>query len=485
MQYIIVLFACVLVNNVVFNQVYGICPFLGVSKKTDQALGMGIAVTFVMLAATAVTWPIQYYLLNRFNLGYLQTIVFILVIAALVQFIEMVLKRYIPSLHKSLGVYLPLITTNCAVLGVTVDNISAEYSYLTSLFTAIGSGLGFLAAMLLFAGVRSRLDDNGVTASWKGLPITLAAAAIVSMCFRGFDGVIAIPTAADAPSLYTRVAGGTYEGTLWKDLLLGVGVVTAIGFLCAGLLMIASKFMAVQEDERFPKIRALLPGANCGSCGYAGCDGYAKALLEGAPVNKCTPGADDVAAALADALGREFEDVEEQVAIVRCQGDCTVASDKADYHGVSTCAGAKLLYGGAKSCTWGCIGFGDCTRVCPQNAICLDSGIAHVDPRACIGCGLCAKACPQGIISLVSDKDRMIVLCNNRDPGATARKACAKGCIGCKKCERNCPSGAIKVTDNLAAIDQSLCVNCRSCEENCPVGAIQFANLSGFHRIKH
>ena len=187
---ILILMAGVLVNNYVLQRFLGICPFLGVSKKSSQAVGMGIAVTFVMLCATAVTWPIQTYLLNRFNLGYLQTIVFILVIAALVQFVEIVLKRFIPALHKSLGVYLPLITTNCAVLGVTINNISDGYNFIEAMVSSLGVGLGFLLAMVLFAGVRSRIENCPAPQSFKGLPITLIAASIVSLAFFGFAGVV-------------------------------------------------------------------------------------------------------------------------------------------------------------------------------------------------------------------------------------------------------------------------------------------------------
>ena len=168
----------------------GICPFLGVSKKLDQATGMSIAVIFVMLLATAVTWPIQYYILNPKGLGYMQTIVFILLIAALVQLVEIILKKYIPSLHKALGVYLPLITTNCAVLGVCISNIDAEYSFAEAMFNSFGSGLGFFLAMVLFSGVRSRIEDNDAPECFKGLPITLIAASILSVSFFGFSGVI-------------------------------------------------------------------------------------------------------------------------------------------------------------------------------------------------------------------------------------------------------------------------------------------------------
>lgn len=188
---IIILMSSVLVNNYVLSKFLGICPFLGVSKKTDQALGMGIAVTFVMMVASAVTYPIQKFILERFDMAYLQTIVFILVIASLVQFTETVLKKYMPSLHASLGVYLPLITTNCAVLGVTINNVSDGYNFVESVVSALGCGLGFLLAMILFAGVRSTLEGNKkIPKAFNGLPITLISASIVSLSFMGFGGVI-------------------------------------------------------------------------------------------------------------------------------------------------------------------------------------------------------------------------------------------------------------------------------------------------------
>ena len=185
-----ILLTGVFVNNYVLQKFLGICPFLGVSKKFDQASGMGIAVTFVMLCATAVTWPIQKLVLDPLGLGYLQTIVFILVIAALVQFVEIVLKKFIPALHKSLGVYLPLITTNCAVLGVAINNITDGYNFLESMFSSLGVGVGFLLAMVLFAGVRSRIENSPAPECMKGLPITLVAASIVSLAFFGFSGVV-------------------------------------------------------------------------------------------------------------------------------------------------------------------------------------------------------------------------------------------------------------------------------------------------------
>ena len=186
-----VILTAAITNNYVLVKFLGICPFLGVSKKLDQAAGMSIAVIFVQLMTTAATWPIYHFLLDGgINFTYMQTVVFILVIAALVQLVEIILKKYLPGLHASLGVYLPLITTNCAVLGVTVNNISDGLSFGESMLTSLGCGLGFFLAMVLFCGVRSRVAEARPAKSFEGLPITLISAAIVSLSFFGFAGII-------------------------------------------------------------------------------------------------------------------------------------------------------------------------------------------------------------------------------------------------------------------------------------------------------
>lgn len=182
-------FSMILTNNYVLVKFLGICPFLGVSKRLDSAVGMGCSVTAVMVLASAVTWPVQQ-LLNAFQLEYLQTITFILIIAVLVQLLELVLRKFIPPLYVSLGVYLPLITTNCAVLGVTILNIDEGYGFLESLVCALGAGAGFLLAMTLFSGVRRRLLDAQPPACFQGLPITLVSAAVVSLSFTGFAGIV-------------------------------------------------------------------------------------------------------------------------------------------------------------------------------------------------------------------------------------------------------------------------------------------------------
>ena len=189
-ELLIILMSAVLVDNYVLNKFLGICPFLGVSKKSDQAVGMGLSVIFVMLVATAATWPIQTYLLTPNGLGYLQTIVFILVIAALVQFVEIFLKKFIPALHRSLGVYLPLITTNCAVLGVALTNVSKEYGILPSVVNGFGTALGFTIAIVILAGVRERCEHNDVPKAFRGMPITLITAGLMAIAFIGFSGII-------------------------------------------------------------------------------------------------------------------------------------------------------------------------------------------------------------------------------------------------------------------------------------------------------
>ena len=185
-----IFFSMILVNNYVLVKFLGICPFLGVSKKLDSAFGMSCAVIFVMVLATAVTWPLETYILDPNGLHYLQTIVFILVIAVLVQFIEIFLHKYMVALYNSLGVYLPLITPNCCVLGVCILNFTNGYNYLEALFCAAGSGFGFMAAMVMFSGVRKRVDAANPPECFKGLPITLVAASITSLSFMGFGGIM-------------------------------------------------------------------------------------------------------------------------------------------------------------------------------------------------------------------------------------------------------------------------------------------------------
>ena len=251
-----------------------------------------------------------------------------------------------------------------------------------------------------------------------------------------------------------------------NGIITAVAVLGAVGAVAALLLVIASKYMSVKEDERFPKIRACLPGANCGACGYL-----------------CVPGADAASRKLSEVLGVPFADVIEQVAFVHCSGDCETAQDKCSYEGIHTCAAAKMLYGGEGRCVYKCAGLGDCVRACPQGAIHLEKGVAKVNTKMCTGCGICAKTCPNHLIRLFADVERVVVTCSNHDRGVIARNACTNGCIACRKCEKNCPHEAVKVVNNLAVIDYDKCVDCETCAKNCPVGCIKISDFSGVHRF--
>ena len=189
-ELLIILFSAILVDNFVLSRFLGICPFLGVSKNVKTAMGMSMAVIVVMVFASALTWPVQYFILYPRNLGYLQTGVFIVIIASLVQIIETFLRKSIPALYRALGIYLPLITTNCAVLGVTILNVDSKYSFVESIMHAAGAGLGFMLALFLFSGVRTKVDRADVPKFMKGLPITLVSAGLVSISFFGFKGLI-------------------------------------------------------------------------------------------------------------------------------------------------------------------------------------------------------------------------------------------------------------------------------------------------------
>ena len=257
-------------------------------------------------------------------------------------------------------------------------------------------------------------------------------------------------------------------------ILYAVLAVTVIGLVCAVLLVVAGKFMAVPVDEKFEKVRACLPGANCGACGYAGCDGYASALASGActETTLCVPGGDTAAADVAAALGVEAGTVQKKVAFISCNGTCEKTRDKFTYEGTQTCAGAEIMFGGPGECTFGCMGFGDCQRVCQYNAICIENGIAHVDPRICKGCGACAKVCPNHLIHVLPADIAYFVTCGNQEKGAMTRQRCTNGCIGCKRCEKACETGAITVNNNLASIDYEKCIGCGKCAEVCTVGCI-------------
>ena len=266
---------------------------------------------------------------------------------------------------------------------------------------------------------------------------------------------------------------------MFQDILTALLVVGVIGILAGVLLAVASHFFKVEEDETVKTVREALPGSNCGACGFAGCDSYAEAVANGkAEANLCVPGAATVAASLSEILGVECVAAECGVAFVACNGSCHATEKKAEYDGIESCAAASMLFGGASSCIYGCVGCGDCAEACPVDAICVRDSLAHVDPRKCIGCGKCVKTCPKHIISIVPKNTSTAVMCSNKEKGAVARKNCKNACIGCKKCQLNCPEKAITVTDNLAVIDYSKCSGCGVCVDNCPTNCIKNLKLT-------
>lgn len=260
---------------------------------------------------------------------------------------------------------------------------------------------------------------------------------------------------------------------------IGVGYPTAImgvlGVVFGALLAYASIKFFVPVDERVAKIREALPGANCGSCGYAGCDGYADGVVnEGAPVNKCAPGGDVVAQKVADVMGVSAGSSVPMRAYLKCKGNPQVSPRTTGYEGVGDCREAVIVPGGSpNSCPFGCLGYGTCVTVCNFGALTIKDGLAHVDPKKCVGCGACVEICPKGVLALTpKDADEM-VLCSSKWRGPDVKKVCSVGCIGCGLCVKNCPAEAITLNANLALIDGSKCTKCGTCLEKCPVKNIE------------
>jgi Na+-translocating ferredoxin:NAD+ oxidoreductase subunit B len=250
-------------------------------------------------------------------------------------------------------------------------------------------------------------------------------------------------------------------------LVLSLVMALLLGFL----LSVFKKVFFVEVDPTETTVRAALPGANCGGCGYPGCDGLAGAIARGeAPVNACTVGGPAVAKAVGKIMGVDAK-AETKVAVLLCQGTKELAPLKASYNGIKTCRAAKLSVNGLKLCDWGCIGFGDCANVCLFGALAMgDDGLPRVDYAKCTGCGRCSAECPQKILSnLPSGRKGAIALCSNRNPKkAQVLKDCKTGCIKCGKCEKVCPKACIRVTDGIPVVDYALCDSCLECVKNCP-----------------
>ena len=266
-----------------------------------------------------------------------------------------------------------------------------------------------------------------------------------------------------------------------NPILLAVIIVAGIGIIAGALLAILSKIMAVPVDEKAVQIEEILPGANCGACGFSGCSGYAAALSSGSTVNTglCAPGGNEVSAKIADIMGLAAGNIEPMTALVFCKGDNANANKKMVYSGVASCKMAAQLFGGDKACIYGCLGLGDCVNECPYNAIKICNGVAVVSPELCRACKRCVNVCPKKLIDLVpKSKAGAAVLCRNHDKGALTRKECKVGCIGCTKCVKACPNEAITMDKNAAVVDVSKCTGCGACAEGCPTGAIELLRFS-------
>lgn len=256
--------------------------------------------------------------------------------------------------------------------------------------------------------------------------------------------------------------------------IIPIGLVVGIGFLAGIILTLAAKFMATESNPLIAAVREVLPGVNCGACGYASCDAYATALTEDSFVksNLCTTGGSQVALAISTSLGIPFETVASKYAIVKCSGTTDKTTYVMDYQGIPNCSANKMFYRGRGACQHACLGYGDCVTVCEYGAIEMINGVAVVDKRLCVGCGLCAKRCPNHLIEIISGKQNVFVGCISQDPGAKTRTLCKAGCIACKKCEKVCEFDAIQVEKNIAIINGSKCTNCGACAEVCPVQVI-------------
>ncbi|MBO4452397.1 MAG: RnfABCDGE type electron transport complex subunit B [Clostridia bacterium] len=258
-----------------------------------------------------------------------------------------------------------------------------------------------------------------------------------------------------------------------NGILIAVALVAGIGLIAAIGLVLAARFMKVPVDEKAAAIEKMLPGANCGGCGFSGCAGYASAISkDGAPANLCSVGGAEVTKEISAFLGIEAEITEKKTAVVLCNGRIGNAERSNDYIGITSCKSVSALFGGTGDCKFGCTGLGDCVKVCENDAIHVVDGVAVVDPKNCIACGKCVSVCPKHIIAIVPDSEKSLVLCSNPEPGANVRKVCKVGCIGCKMCEKACESEAIKVIDGRAQVDRSKCVACGKCLEACKIGCI-------------
>ena len=273
------------------------------------------------------------------------------------------------------------------------------------------------------------------------------------------------------------------------EILIAIGILGGLGLVFGLVLAIASKVFYVETDPRLDQLNESLPGANCGGCGYAGCGGYAEAVLKGeAPIGKCASGGDECAQKMAEIMGVKAEKMARRVAMVRCsgykrkdaEGKTIGLLEKGNYEGVHDCLAATKVAGrGHTICKFGCLGFGNCVKACQYDAIHVVDGVARVDFDKCVGCMSCAAACPRGVIASVEYGEHIVISCSSHAKGNVTTRGCTLGCIGCGLCKKVCPQGAITLNKNLAVIDYSKCDNCGLCVNVCPKKMIRNASQGG------
>ncbi|MDI9519570.1 MAG: RnfABCDGE type electron transport complex subunit B [Bacillota bacterium] len=257
-------------------------------------------------------------------------------------------------------------------------------------------------------------------------------------------------------------------------ILIAAAVLGGMGVLFGLILTFADKKFAVPVDERVTRVREAVSGANCGACGYPGCDGYAEAVVKGeAPINLCTPGGQKTLDAFSEIMGQSAELADPVVARVLCQGEHEVVKTRYEYAGMQSCHTAASLAGGPTMCQWGCVGLGDCVRVCAFDAISIVNGIVNIDEEKCTACGMCVAECPRSVIKLLPKSAKITVRCQNAAPPKEAKDACEKACLGCKRCEKACQFDAIHVTNGVASIDPEKCTMCGECAKVCPTKCIE------------
>ncbi len=261
---------------------------------------------------------------------------------------------------------------------------------------------------------------------------------------------------------------------MFSEIILAALIIGSMGAALGIGLAYAAKVFAVEVDEKVVRVREVLPGANCGACGFPGCDGYANAVVaKTAPSNACPVGGEVLAGQIAEILGIAAQHVERKTARVLCNGRCSVSEERYYYQGINDCTAAAQLFGGHKACSYGCLGHGNCVAACPFNAIVIVGGVARVIEDRCRACMKCVAACPKQLIEMVPKEKKYAVVCRSKDKGPVTKRNCEVGCIGCTKCVKTCPSGAISMEGTLAKIDYQKCTNCGECTKVCPTMAIR------------